>query len=148
MEPARQTSIRWPISLPWQLRWPPFCTALTPTVLPNSFGVPPDLSFPYLFRRGGYRAVVFAPLRCPKLFRFPFALFVGCSFQLFCLSLMRIRGSREMHFIVRRISRQSFIVPQAWWTSGGRGRSPVGWCWRKAPTPRQTAKGRDPARRW
>ena len=29
--------------------------------------------FHTFFRRGGYRAVVFAPLRCPKLFRFPFA---------------------------------------------------------------------------
>ena len=48
-ETARQTSIRWPISLPWRLRWPPFCLALTPTVLPNRFGVPPDLPFPYLF---------------------------------------------------------------------------------------------------
>ena len=68
--------------------------------------------FHTFFRRGVYRAMVFVPLRCPNLFRFPFALFVGCSFQLFCLSLMRIRGSREMRFIVRRISRQSFIVPQ------------------------------------
>ena len=29
--------------------------------------------FHTFFRRGGYRAMVFAPLRCPKLFRFPFA---------------------------------------------------------------------------
>ena len=49
MAQARQTSIHWLISLPWRLRWPPFCLALTPTVLPNSFGVPPDLPFPYLF---------------------------------------------------------------------------------------------------
>ena len=36
--------------------------------------------------------MVFAPLRCPKFFRFPFALFVGCSFCLFCswLSKMKI----------------------------------------------------------
>ena len=31
--------------------------------------------------------MVFAPLRCPKLFCFPFALLVGCSFRLFCSSL-------------------------------------------------------------
>ena len=47
--------------------------------------------FHTFFRRGVYRAMVFAPLRCPKLFRFPFALFVGCSFCLFCSSLNRIR---------------------------------------------------------
>ena len=29
--------------------------------------------FHTFFRRGVYRATVFAPLRCPKLFRFPFA---------------------------------------------------------------------------
>ena len=29
--------------------------------------------FHTFFRCGGYRAMVFAPLRCPKLFRFPFA---------------------------------------------------------------------------
>ena len=44
--------------------------------------------FHTFFRRGVYRAMVFAPLRCPKLFRFPFALFVGCSFCLFCSSLV------------------------------------------------------------
>ena len=44
--------------------------------------------FHTFFRRGVYRAMVFAPLRCPKLFRFPFALFVGCSFCLFCSSLI------------------------------------------------------------
>ena len=43
--------------------------------------------FHTFFRRGVYRAMVFAPLRCPKLFRFPFALFVGSSFCLFCSSL-------------------------------------------------------------
>ena len=44
--------------------------------------------FHTFFRCGAYRAMVFAPLRCPKLFRFPFALFVGSSFQLFCSSLV------------------------------------------------------------
>ena len=38
---ARRTSTHWLISLPWRLCWPPFCPALTPTVPPNSFGVPP-----------------------------------------------------------------------------------------------------------
>ena len=41
-------------------------------------------------RRGVHRTMVFAPLRCPKLFRFPFALFVGSSFRLFCSSLSQI----------------------------------------------------------
>ena len=32
-------------------------------------------------RRGVYRATVFAPLRCPKFFRFPFACFAHLFFQ-------------------------------------------------------------------
>ena len=48
-------------------------------------------------RRGGYRAMVFAPLRCPNLFPFPFALFVGCSFQLFCSSLKLFYGQIICH---------------------------------------------------
>ena len=36
--PARQTSTHWPTSPPWRLRWPPFCTALTPTAHPNHSG--------------------------------------------------------------------------------------------------------------
>ena len=35
---ARRTSTRWLISLPWQLRWPPFCPALTPAAHPNHSG--------------------------------------------------------------------------------------------------------------
>lgn len=62
---ARRTSTRWLISLPWQLRWPPFCTALTPTVLPNSFGVPPDLPFPYLFQVRGLPRYGFCALEMP-----------------------------------------------------------------------------------
>ena len=62
---ARQTSIHWPTSPPWRLRWPPFCTALTPTVLPNSFGVPPDLSFPYLFQARGLPRYGFCALEMP-----------------------------------------------------------------------------------
>ena len=62
---ARQTSIHWPTSPPWRLRWPPFCTALTPTVLPNSFGVPPDLSFPYLLQARGSPCCGFCALEMP-----------------------------------------------------------------------------------
>ena len=47
---ARRISTHWLISLLWLLLWPPFRPALTPTVLPNSFRVPPDLPFPYLFQ--------------------------------------------------------------------------------------------------
>ena len=64
-ETARQTSIRWPTSPLWLLRWPPFCTALTPTVLPNSFGVPPDLPFPYLFQVRGLPRYGFCALETP-----------------------------------------------------------------------------------
>lgn len=42
--------------------------------------------FHTFFRRGVYRATVFAPLRCPNLFRFPFALFAGSFFRPFCSS--------------------------------------------------------------
>ena len=35
---ARRTSIHWPISPLRLLRWPPFCTALTPTAHPNHSG--------------------------------------------------------------------------------------------------------------
>ena len=63
--PARQISIRWPTSPPWRLRWPPFCTVLTPTVLPNSFGVPPDLPVPYLFQARGLPRYGFCALEIP-----------------------------------------------------------------------------------
>ena len=63
--PARQISIRWPTFPPWRLRWPPFCTALTPTVLPNSFGVPPDLPVPYLFQVRGLPRYGFCALEMP-----------------------------------------------------------------------------------
>ena len=62
---ARRTSIHWLISPPWRLRWPPFCTALTPTVLPNSFGVPPDLPVPYLFQARGLPRCGFCALEMP-----------------------------------------------------------------------------------
>jgi hypothetical protein len=45
--------------------WPLFCTALTPTVLPNSFGVPPDLSFPYLLQAQGLPRYGFCALEMP-----------------------------------------------------------------------------------
>ena len=38
---------------------------LTPTVLPNSFGVPPDLSFPYLFQARGLPRYGFCALEMP-----------------------------------------------------------------------------------
>ena len=62
---ARRTSIRWPTSPLWLLRWPLFCPALTPTVLPNSFGVPPDLPFPYLFQVRGLPRYSFCALEMP-----------------------------------------------------------------------------------
>ena len=44
-------------------------------------------------RRGVYRAMVFAPLRCPKLFRFPFACLwaapSACFARLFSIILIR-----------------------------------------------------------
>ena len=86
---ARQTSIHWPTSPPWRLRWPPFCTALTPTVLPNSFGVPPDLSFSYLLQARDSPCYGFCALEMPQALLFPIFLFVGSSFQLFCSSLFR-----------------------------------------------------------
>ena len=75
--PARQISIRWPTSPPWRLRWPPFCTALTPTVLPNSFGVPPDLSFPYLLQARGSPCYGFCALEIPQAFLIPICLVCG-----------------------------------------------------------------------
>ena len=46
--------------------------------------------FHTFFRRGVYRATVFASLRRPKLFWFPVAVFAGCSFCPFCSSLVSI----------------------------------------------------------
>ena len=62
---ARQTSTHWPTSPPWRLRWPPFCMVLTPTVLPNSFGVPPDLPVPYLLQARGSPCYGFCALEMP-----------------------------------------------------------------------------------
>ena len=62
---ARQTSTHWPTSPPWRLHWPPFCMVLTPTVLPNSFGVPPDLPVPYLFQARGLPRCGFCALEMP-----------------------------------------------------------------------------------
>ena len=56
METARRTSIRWPTSPLWLLRWPPFCTALTPTVHPNhsseALKVPSHMAFSLGFLSG------------------------------------------------------------------------------------------------
>ena len=40
--------------------------ALTPTVLSNSFGVPPDLSFPYLLQARGLPRYGFCALEMPQ----------------------------------------------------------------------------------
>ena len=69
------------------LRWPPFCTALTPIVLPNSFDVPPDLSFPYLFQARSLPRYGFCALETPEALLIPICLFAGSSFCLFCSSL-------------------------------------------------------------
>ena len=87
---ARRTSTRWLIPLPWQLRWPPFCMVLTPAVLPNSFGVPPDLPVPYLFQARGLPRYGFCALETPQALLISICLFVGCSFCLFCSSLPSI----------------------------------------------------------
>ena len=63
---------------------------LTPTVLPNSFGVPPDLPVPYLFQVRGLPRYGFCALEMPRTLLIPICLFAGCSFQLFCSSLDRI----------------------------------------------------------
>ena len=76
-ETARQTSIHWPTSPPWRLRWPPFCTALTPTVLPNNFGVPPDLYFPYLLQARGSPCYGFCALEMPQALLIPICLVCG-----------------------------------------------------------------------
>ena len=46
--------------------------------------------FHTFFRCGGYRAVIFAPLRCPKLFLIPICRFLRSSFRLFCSSLISL----------------------------------------------------------
>ena len=65
MVQARRTSTHWPTSPLYRLRWPPFCTALTPTVPPNSCGVPPNLSFSYLFQARGLPRCGFCALEMP-----------------------------------------------------------------------------------
>ena len=74
---ARRTSIRWPTSPLWRLRWPPFCTALTPTVPPNSFGVPPDMSFPYLFQVRVLPRYGFCALEMPQALLITICLVCG-----------------------------------------------------------------------
>ena len=74
---ARQISIRWPTSPPWRLRWPPFCMVLTPTVLPNSFGVPPDLPFPYLLQVRQLPRCGFCALEMPQALLIPICLVCG-----------------------------------------------------------------------
>ena len=60
--------------------------------------------FHTFFRRGVYRATVFAPLRRPKLFRFPVAVFLGSFFRPFCSSHWAKRNAffvadlRKRHF--------------------------------------------------
>ena len=44
---------------------------LTPTVLPNSFGVPPDLPFPYLFQVRGLPRYGFCALEMPETLLIP-----------------------------------------------------------------------------
>ena len=85
---VRQISTHWLISPPWRLRWPPFCMVLTPTVLPNSFGVPPDLPVPYLLQARGLSRCGFCALETPKALLIPVCLFAGSSFCLFCSSLL------------------------------------------------------------
>ena len=43
----------------------PFCMVLTPTALPNSFSVPPDLPVPYLFQARGLPRYGFCALEMP-----------------------------------------------------------------------------------
>ena len=50
---------------------------LTPTVLPNSFGVPPDLSFPYLFQARGLPRYGFCALEMPQALLIPVCLVCG-----------------------------------------------------------------------
>ena len=50
---------------------------LTPTVLPNSFGVPPDLSFPYLFQARGLPRYGFCALEMPQALLIPICLVCG-----------------------------------------------------------------------
>ena len=57
------------------------------TVLPNSFGVPPDLSFPYLLQARGLPRYGFCALETPQALLIPIFLFAGSFFRLFCSSL-------------------------------------------------------------
>ncbi len=50
---------------------------LTPTVLPNSFGVPPDLPFPYLFQVRGLPRYGFCALEMPQALLIPICLVCG-----------------------------------------------------------------------
>ena len=95
------------------MHWPPFYTVLTPTVLPNSFGVPPDLLFHTFFRHEVYRAMVFAPLRCPKLFWFPFACLWAVPSARF--ALLFLFSSVFIHIIYNFIYLSSV---QIWWVFG------------------------------
>ena len=75
---ARRTSTHWLISPPWRLRWPPFCTALTPTVPPNRSGealkAPSHMAFFARFSSGpGFCALFLFQMRNSGLLPF-FAL--------------------------------------------------------------------------
>ena len=55
---------------------------LTPTALPNSFGVPPDLPVPYLFQARGLPRYGFCALETPQALSIPICLFASSSFRL------------------------------------------------------------------
>lgn len=73
---------------------------LTPTVLPNSSGVPPDLSFPYLFQARGLPRYGFCALEMPQALLIPVCLFAGSFFRPFCSSL---EYPKELKFKVNNI---------------------------------------------
>ena len=77
---------------------------LTPTVLPNSFGVPPDLSFPYLLQVRSLPRYGFCALEMPRTLLIPICLFAGCSFQLFCSSLRAPTETQRSGFGGKRTS--------------------------------------------
>ena len=50
---------------------------LTPTILPNSFGVPPDLPVPYLFQAREFLRYGFCALEMPQALLIPICLVCG-----------------------------------------------------------------------
>ena len=79
---------------------------LTPTVLPNSFSVLPDLSFPYLFQVRGLPRYGFCALEMPGALLIPICLVRGLRL----LPVLLISLGKKKCLFRRRLTKKAFQV--------------------------------------